>query len=98
MDCQNCKQEIADNIEVCHDCDDIAASASATSSVVLFNDNKSLVPCIVAFASVCLMALGYLLLWVNNAFLGGSGVANSGMITSVGGRIATALVYTAILI
>lgn len=97
MDCQNCKQEIADNIEVCHDCDDIAASASATSSVVLFNDNKSLVPCIVAFASVCLMALGYLLLWVSNAFLGGSGVANSGMITSVGGRIATALVYTAIL-
>ena len=97
MDCQNCKQEIVDNVETVDVAESVATPEVTTTSSALFNDKKSFIPCIVGFASICLVALGYLLMWVCNVFLGGNGVANSGMITSVGGRIAACFVHTAIL-
>ncbi|MBQ8689942.1 MAG: hypothetical protein IJ515_06235 [Clostridia bacterium] len=51
----------------------------------------------IAFGGVCLIALGYVLFWVANAFLGGAGVSNSFMITSTVGRILTSVVFSVIL-
>ncbi len=50
------------------------------------------------FASVCVMALGYVLMWVANLALGGAGVANSFFISSIVGRILTSLVFSVILV
>ena len=84
MNCQNCEQGLADNVQV-------------ENAPVVKSSNKPSVPYIAAFASISLLALGYVLMWVSNAFLKGAGVANAGFITSAFGRIAACLVHSAIL-
>lgn len=92
MNCQNCEQELAKVQEVTEGAQpqaEVTPDAKASA--------KPSVPYIIAFASVCLLALGYVLMWVSNAFLKGAGVANAGFITSAFGRIAACLVHSAIL-
>lgn len=93
MNCQNCEQELATNAQVVTEGaePEVAEKPAAKASA------KPSLPYIAAFASVCLLALGYVLMWVSNAFLGGAGVANAGFITSTFGRIAVCLVHTAVL-
>ena len=93
MNCQNCEQELATNAQVVTEGAEPAAEAKPATKA----SNKPSLPYIVAFASVCLLALGYVLMWVSNAFLGGAGVANAGFINSTFGRIAVCLVHTAVL-
>ncbi len=87
MNCQNCEQELANVQEVTEAEVKPAAKASAKPSI----------PYIAAFASVCLLALGYVLMWVSNAFLGGTGVANAGFVDSTFGRVAVCFVHSAVL-
>jgi hypothetical protein len=92
MNCQNCEQELANVQEVTEGAQpqaEVTPDAKASA--------KPSVPYIIAFASVCLLALGYVLMWVSNAFLKGAGVANAGFITYAFGRIAACLVHSAIL-
>jgi hypothetical protein len=92
MNCQNCEQELANVQEVTETTNpetEVKPAACASA--------KPSVPYIIAFASTCLLALGYVLMWVSNLFLKGNGVANAGFITSTFGRIAACLVHTAIL-
>ncbi len=92
MNCQNCEQELANVQEVTE-----AVKPEAEVKPVANASTKPSIPYIIAFASVCLLALGYVLMWVSNAFLKGVGVANAGFITSTFGRIAACLVHSAIL-
>ncbi len=92
MNCQNCEQELANVQEVVE-----SAQPEVNVQPVAKASGTPSVPYIVAFASLCLMALGYVLMWVSNLFLGGAGVANAGFITSLFGRIAACLVHSAIL-
>ncbi len=92
MNCQNCEQELANVQEVTE-----AVKPEAEVKPVANASTKPSIPYIIAFASVCLLALGYVLMWVSNAFLKGAGVANAGFITSTFGRIAACLVHSAIL-
>ena len=92
MNCQNCEQELANVQEAVE-----AVQPEAEVKPDVKVSKKPSVPYIAAFASVCLLALGYVLMWVSNAFLGGAGVANAGFITSTFGRIAACLVHSAIL-
>ena len=92
MNCQNREQELANVQEVTEGAQSqVEVTPAAKASA------KPSVPYIIAFASICLLALGYVLMWVSNAFLKGAGVANSGFITSTFGRIAACLVHSAIL-
>ena len=91
MNCQNCEQELANVQEVTEGTKPEVETKPACAS------SKPSIPYIAAFASICLMALGYVLMWVSNAFLRGAGVANAGFITSAFGRIAACLVHSAIL-
>ena len=93
MNCQNCEQELANNVQV--ETEGTEPKVEATPAAKA--SGKPSVPYIVAFGSVCLLALGYVLMWVSNAFLRGAGVANAGFITSAIGRIAACLVHSAIL-
>lgn len=58
---------------------------------------------LMTFIGVCCVAIGYVLFWVANIILGGDGVSNSNIITSLSpqyqliGRVATSAVHTAIL-
>ena len=92
MNCQNCEQELANVQEVTE-----APQTETEVKPAACVSAKPSIPYIVAFASVCLLALGYVLMWVSNLFLGGAGVANAGFITSTFGRIAACLVHSAIL-
>ena len=77
MNCQNREQELANVQEVTE-----AAAPETEVKPAACASGKPSVPYIIAFASICLMALGYVLMWVSNAFLRGAGVANAGFITS----------------
>ena len=92
MNCQNCEQELANVQEVTE-----APQTETEVKPAACVSAKPSIPYIVAFASVCLLALGYVLMWVSNLFLRGAGVANAGFITSTFGRIAACLVHSAIL-
>lgn len=104
MICKNCLHEIADDVQSCPDCGAELTSSSekeieATPSAdaVINTSGARKLPFIFTFVGVCLIALGYLAFWVANLALGGEGVANSAMITSVLGRVATCLVHSVIL-
>ena len=92
MNCQNCEQELANAQEVVE-----AVQPEVEAKSVVKSSKKPSVPYIAAFVSVCLLALGYVLMWVFNAFLGGAGVANASFIESTWGRVAVCLVYSTIL-
>ena len=58
---------------------------------------------LITLIGICLVAIGYVLFWVANVALGGDGVSNSNIITSLSteyqmiGRILTSLIHTVIL-
>lgn len=104
MICKNCLHEIADDVQSCPDCGaeltsapEMKTEAKTAGDAVINTSGVRKMPFILTFAGVCLIALGYLAFWIANVALGGKGVANSNMITSVIGRVATSLVHSIIL-
>ena len=59
---------------------------------------NGLLPCILAFAGVCLVALGYIAMWVVNITMFGRGFSNSFIVKTTLGRILASAVYSVILV
>jgi len=89
--------EISDEAVVAEECCAVDNKTACECKKTFDTKSKLFIPFAVTFGAVCLMALGYLLMWVSNLFLGGSGVANAAFITSVVRRIIVCLIYSAIL-
>lgn len=106
MNCQTCQHEYADDMSVCPNCGaknkpeavEEAVSASETRTVAINTNGKNKLPFILTFASLLVVAIGYIMFWVANIALNGKGVANSKLITSIFGRIMTSVVHTLILV
>lgn len=63
------------------------------------NSRKTgLLPCILAFGGACLVALGYIAMWIVNLTMFGRGFSNSFIIKTTLGRIIASAVYSVILV
>lgn len=100
----NCQHDVAvENAFVDAPVEGVSAPSAFSDGIINKSPAKK-TAILMTFIGICCIAIGYVLFWIANLALGGDGVANSNIITSLDpeyqiiGRILTSLIHSVILV